>query len=121
MGGETSAAVAGPAVAANNAPNNIVAQVRVQERKLNGSVVYTTFTLSTAGNGTHSIYFSGKNTSAWQAREVRSAAPLEWREETFDLWRDGGAFTLTGLAPTALGGTASFDRMELMQAHGVEK
>ncbi len=60
-------------------------------------------------------YFAGKNTTAWQAREVRAAAPAEWRAEVFDLWKDCGTFTLTGLAPTALGGAAFFDHIELMQ------
>ena len=60
-------------------------------------------------------YFSGKNTTEWQAREVSATAPAEWREETLDLWRDCGAFTLTGIAPTAMGGPVFFDRMELMQ------
>jgi hypothetical protein len=60
-------------------------------------------------------YFAGKNTTAWQAREVRPTAPIEWRDETFDLWRDCGAFTLTGIAPTAMGGAAFFDRIELLQ------
>ena len=60
-------------------------------------------------------YFAGKNTTAWQAREVNAAAPTEWREEILDLWKDCGAFTLTGIAPTAMGGAAFFDRIELMQ------
>ncbi len=60
-------------------------------------------------------YFAGKNLTEWQAHEVRATAPVEWREETFDLWRDCGAFILTGIAPTALGGTAYFDRIELLQ------
>jgi len=62
-------------------------------------------------------YFAGKNTTDWKAREVRSTAPVDWREEIFDLWRDCGEFTLTGIAPTAMGGTAFFDRIELMQAN----
>ncbi|MEW6303250.1 MAG: PVC-type heme-binding CxxCH protein [Verrucomicrobiota bacterium] len=60
-------------------------------------------------------YFAGRNTTEWQAREVSANAPAEWREEIFDLWRDCGAFTLTGIAPTAMGGPAFFDRIELMQ------
>jgi hypothetical protein len=59
-------------------------------------------------------YFAGKNTTAWQARQVSAQVPGEWREETFDLWRDCGAFTLTGIAPTAMGSPAFFDRIELM-------
>jgi putative membrane-bound dehydrogenase-like protein len=60
-------------------------------------------------------YFAGKNTTAWQARQVSANVPGGWREEIFDLWRDCGAFTLTGIAPTAMGGPAFFDRIELMQ------
>ena len=60
-------------------------------------------------------YFAGKNTTAWQAHETSPAASAEWREEILDLWADCGAFTLTGIAPTAMGGTAFFDRIELMQ------
>jgi hypothetical protein len=65
-------------------------------------------------------YFSGKNTTAWRAREVRPTAPIEWREEIIDLWKDCGGFNLTGLAPTAMGGTAFFDRIELMQQRPTE-
>ena len=34
---------------------------------------------------------------------------------TLDLWKDNGAFTLTGIAPTAIGGVALFDRIELLR------
>ena len=60
-------------------------------------------------------YFAGRNTTPWQAREISSTPPSDWREEIFDLWKDCGAFTLTGIAPTAMGATAFFDRLELMQ------
>jgi putative membrane-bound dehydrogenase-like protein len=60
-------------------------------------------------------YFAGKNTTPWQARQTHALAPAEWREEILDLWTDCGAFTLTGIAPTAMGGTAFFDRFELIQ------
>ncbi len=60
-------------------------------------------------------YFAGKNTTSWKAHEVRDTLPVEWRDEIFDLWKDCGDFTLTGLAPTAMGGTAFFDRIELIQ------
>lgn len=59
-------------------------------------------------------YFAGRNTTEWQAREVSPDAPRAWRTATIDLWKDNGAFTLTGLAPTALGGKAWFDRIELL-------
>ena len=39
--------------------------------------------------------------------------PTGWTVVTLDPWRDNGAFTLTGIAPTAMGGVASFDRIEL--------
>ena len=47
-----------------DAPSSLVAQVRIQERKTNGTVVYTTMHLSTAGNGASTIYFSGRNTAS---------------------------------------------------------
>jgi hypothetical protein len=31
-----------------------------------------------------------------------------------DLWQDFGEFTLTGIAPTAMGGAADFDRLEFL-------
>jgi hypothetical protein len=61
-------------------------------------------------------YFAGRNTTPWQAREISPMPPSEWREEIFDLWKDCGAFTLTGIAPTAIGATAFFDRLELIQS-----
>ena len=60
-------------------------------------------------------YFAGKNTTKWEARELSPEAPAEWRVVTLDLWKDCGAFTLTGLAPTAMGGQACFDRIELLR------
>jgi len=35
---------------------------------------------------------------------------------TQDLWKDFGNLTLTGIAPTALGGAAWFDRIELLRS-----
>lgn len=60
-------------------------------------------------------YFAGRNLTKWEAREVSPVAPDEWRVVTFDLWKDNGAFTLTGIAPTAMGGTVLFDRIELLR------
>lgn len=34
---------------------------------------------------------------------------------TRDLWQDFGNFTLTGIAPTAIAGSALFDRIELLR------
>jgi putative membrane-bound dehydrogenase-like protein len=60
-------------------------------------------------------YHAGRNTTAWQSRETSPTAPREWDTVTLDLWRDLGAFTLTGLAPTAMGGDAWFDKIELLR------
>lgn len=60
-------------------------------------------------------YFAGQNATDWEAREVSADTPKEWRVVTFDLWNDCGPFTLTGIAPTAMGGVAFFDRIELLR------
>ena len=60
-------------------------------------------------------YYAGRNTTSWQARQTSATAPREWDTVTLDLWKDMGNFTLTGFAPTALGGDAWFDRIELMR------
>jgi len=60
-------------------------------------------------------YHAGRNTTAWQSREASAVAPREWDTVTLDLWKDLGSFTLTGLAPTAMGGDAWFDRIELLR------
>ena len=60
-------------------------------------------------------YFAGNNTTKWQARQASPAVPREWDTVTLDLWKDMGNFTLTGLAPTAMGGDAWFDRIELLR------
>ncbi len=61
-------------------------------------------------------FYAGKNSSEWKATEITPEAPSNWREEMIDLWKAGGNFTLTGIAPTALGGMAYFDRIELLQS-----
>jgi len=61
-------------------------------------------------------YYSGKNTTGWAARQVSPEAPGEWTQVTRDLWKDFGSFTLTGIAPTAMGGDALFDRIELLRS-----
>jgi len=60
-------------------------------------------------------YYSGQNTTGWAARQVAADAPQQWAEVNCDLWKDFGSFTLTGVAPTALGGDALFDRLELLR------
>lgn len=61
-------------------------------------------------------YYSGANTSGWAANEISREVPTEWTVVTVDLWKDFGDFTLTGIAPTALGGPALFDKIELLQS-----
>ena len=65
--------------------------------------------------GANGRYFAGRNTTKWQARQVGKASPRKWQTVTLDLWKDMGNFTLTGIAPTAMGGDAWFDRIELLQ------
>ncbi len=61
-------------------------------------------------------YYAGQNTSGWAAVPVSPHAPTEWTVVTCDLWKDFGAFALTGIAPTAMGGDALFDRIELLRS-----
>jgi putative heme-binding domain-containing protein len=58
-------------------------------------------------------YYSGENQTPWAATQVATENPREWTEVTCDLWKDFGDFTLTGIAPTAIGGEALFDRIQL--------
>ncbi len=60
-------------------------------------------------------YHSGENSTGWQSLEVNSITPREWTVVTRDLWQDVGEFTLTGIAPTAMGEAVFFDRLELLQ------
>jgi hypothetical protein len=60
-------------------------------------------------------YVAGRNTTGWQARSVADQPPQDWTVVTVDLWQDFGEFTLTGLAPTAMGGPAYFDRLQLLR------
>ena len=53
-------------------------------------------------------YVAGPNTTGWAAISVAQAAPSEWTVATFDLWKDIGDFTLTGIAPTCDGGEEAF-------------
>lgn len=62
-------------------------------------------------------YFAGGNTTGWQATRVSDEAPDEWQVITRDLWKDFGDCTITGIAPTAIGGAALFDAIELLREH----
>jgi putative heme-binding domain-containing protein len=61
-------------------------------------------------------YYCGRNTTDWQAAQVSREPAREWTTVTVDLWKDCGAFTLTGIAPTAMGGPVFFDRIELLRS-----
>jgi len=61
-------------------------------------------------------YYAGKNTTNWAAVQVSATAPQAWTTVTRDLWQESGDFTLTGIAPTALGGPVFFDRIELLRS-----
>jgi hypothetical protein len=61
-------------------------------------------------------YYAGKNTTGWAAVEVAAQPPAEWTVVTRDLWKDFGTFTVTGIAPTAMGGDGLFDRIELLRS-----
>jgi hypothetical protein len=69
-------------------------------------------------NSSRGRYFAGKNVSEWKARAVSSTMPTGWRVVTVDLWKDCGAFKLTGIAPTTFGGTSWFDKIELLRDLG---
>lgn len=60
--------------------------------------------------------YCGVNTSAWKAVQVAKDVPREWEVVTVDLWQRFGSLTLTGIAPTPMGGPAFFDRIELLQS-----
>lgn len=59
-------------------------------------------------------YYSGKNLTDWQATRITGTVPKDWVVITVDLWKDFGEFALTGIAPTAMGGPAYFDRIEFL-------
>ena len=50
-----------------------------------------------------------------EPRQLAETAPGDWHHFTIDLWENNGDFTLTGIALTTMGGSASFDRIELFQ------
>ena len=58
-------------------------------------------------------YYSGTNSSGWQATQLKKTTPKEWIIVIRDLWKDFGNLTITGIAPTAMGGPVWFDQIEL--------
>jgi putative heme-binding domain-containing protein len=61
-------------------------------------------------------FYSGQNTTGWKAVKVADQVPREWVVVTRDLWKEFGPMKLTGIAPTAMGSDAFFDRIELLQS-----
>ncbi len=61
-------------------------------------------------------YYSGRNTSDWQATLVSQTIPRDWTVVMRDLWKDFGDSTFTGLAPTALQGAVLFDQIQLSRS-----
>jgi putative heme-binding domain-containing protein len=58
-------------------------------------------------------YFAGENSTGWNATRVAEEVADKWTLVERDLWKDFGDATITGIAPTAMGGTVLFDRVEL--------
>jgi putative heme-binding domain-containing protein len=58
-------------------------------------------------------YHAGSNDTGWRSTAIGPAPPRQWTEVEIDLWKENGDFTLTGFAPTAIGGAAFFDAIEL--------
>lgn len=60
-------------------------------------------------------YYCGRNVFNWQpATSVSEKLPSEWELVTRDLFKEGGAFNLTGIALTSFDGTAGlFDHIML--------
>ncbi len=69
-----------------------------------------------AANDARLRFFSGNNTLPWQATRVSDEIPTEWTVVVRDLWADCGPITLTGIAPTAMGGRVYFDQIELLRS-----
>ncbi|MCI0700139.1 MAG: hypothetical protein L0241_03520, partial [Planctomycetia bacterium] len=60
-------------------------------------------------------YFAGRNVNGWQpAKSISNKLPAEWEVVTVDLFKEFGAFTITGIALTPFDGTAGlFDHFVL--------
>jgi len=63
-------------------------------------------------------YHAGGNTTSWRSLEIDPEPPRQWTVVTRDLWQDFGDFTLTGIAPTAMGAAIRVDAIELRQSPG---
>jgi putative heme-binding domain-containing protein len=65
-------------------------------------------------------FYSGTNTTGWNAVRVSEQVPRDWVIVTRDLWKEFGVMRLTGLAPTAMNGDAFFARIELLPSLDAE-
>ena len=65
-------------------------------------------------------FYSGTNTTGWNAVRVSEQVPRDWVIVTRDLWKEFGMMRLTGLAPTAMNGDAFFARIELLPSLDAE-
>jgi putative heme-binding domain-containing protein len=59
-------------------------------------------------------FYAGENSTGWRGRQLADGPPSEWTVITVDLWDVTGEFRLTGIAPTAMGGAALFDSIQLL-------
>ncbi len=60
-------------------------------------------------------YYAGENSTGWKSNRLTGKIPTQWRRFTIDLWQDNGDFTLTGIAFTTMGGSGSYDGIELLR------
>ena len=122
-----------------NPPQKFAARIpnwsfRIREHPAQGEYRYLRFAWKSAGargimielankgrwpapNDSSFRYYSGINSTKWQAVEVDSKAPTRWELVTRDLWADFGDSTITGIAPTAMDGPALFDQIELLRSN----
>jgi len=60
-------------------------------------------------------YYAGENSTGWKSNRLTGEIPTQWRRFTIDLWQKNGDFTLTGIAFTTMGGSGSYDGIELLR------
>src|ERR1051326_3061922 len=53
-------------------------------------------------------YVAGQQSVTWESLNIAAKAPEKWEVVTRDLFKDFGAFTLTGIAFTPMDGTAAY-------------
>jgi hypothetical protein len=89
--------------------------VRFAWKKIGGAGIMIQLHANDGSQWNHR-YLAGSPTVPWPALPVTDKAPAGWEVVTRDLFRDFGAFTLTGIALTPMDGTAGlFDHVYLGQ------